>query len=830
MIDDTATRDQAALQTRPAESCFHCGEPLTPGSRFSACIDGVEQPMCCPGCKAVAEVIVGAGHDHFYRVRDGHTPGASSSSPAGGDSAIFDRHEIQQRYVHQLDENTREVSLILEGISCAACSWLIERYLGELPGVLEVRVNYATHHALLRWNPAQAKLGELLAAIDQIGYRAMPSDAGLQRASADRERRGLQRRLAVAGLFGMQVMMLSISLYAGAFSGIDFEFEQLFRWLGMCLTLPVVIYAAAPFFAAAWRDLRRGGIGMDLPVSIAIGVAFAGSVLATLRGSGEVYFDSVVMFVFFLTASRYFESMARHRSAATIERLVQSLPLVTTRLTADGGSGESVPAAALAVGDRVLVRPGETVPADATIVDGHSALDESLLSGESLPVDKGPGEQLFGGSVNRTHPLTAAVSAVGADTVIAEIQRSVERALADKPPLALLADRVAARFVVAVLAIVTGVALWWWLQQPERWFETALAVLIVSCPCALSLATPTAISATLGRMQALGLLVKSGAALESANRVSHVLFDKTGTLTRGEPRLQRIECAPGHSEDACLRLAASLEQHSQHPLARALVEAAETRGEQASRLESVAGGGLRGEIGGREYAIGSADFVTAAAAVEVPPEWLQSIAEQAASAVFLASRERVLSMFVFSDRLRDDAAAVIAALRARGLEVMLLTGDRAAAAAQAARDCGIDEYRAALSPDDKLRAVRGLQSTGARVMMIGDGINDAPVLAAADVSVAMGGATALARVSADIVLMTDRLPAIAEVFEIAARTRRVVLQNLGWALLYNFGAIPAAALGLVAPWLAALGMSASSLVVVSNALRLGRRPTGRDTR
>jgi len=730
--------------------------------------------MCCPGCKAVAETIVGAGHDHFYRVRDGHTPGAAARAPGSGDSSVYDRREIQQQYVHQVDRDTREVSLILEGISCAACSWLIERYLGDLPGVLEVRVNYATHHALLRWNPAQAKLGELLAAIEAIGYRAMPSDPELQQASDRRERRGLQRRLAVAGLCGMQVMMLSISLYAGAFSGIDFEFEQLFRWLGLILTLPVVLYSAAPFFAAAWRDLRRRGIGMDLPVSVAIGAAFGGSVVATVQGSGEVYFDSVVMFVFFLTASRYFESMARQRSAATIERLVQALPLIATRLTAGSEVDESVPAAALEIGDRLLVHPGETVPADATIVEGYSAIDESLLSGESLPVDKGVGDNLFGGSVNRTHPLTVLVTAVGADTVIAEIQRGVERALADKPPLALLADRVAAYFVITVLAIVAGVALWWWLYQPGRWFETALAVLIVSCPCALSLATPTAISAALGRMQALGMLVKSGAALEAANRVTHVVFDKTGTLSHGEPRLLRVVCAPGYERDVCLRLAASLARHSRHPLSQALVKAAGNRFEPTLRAESVAGGGLRGEIGNYAYLIGSSDFVGANGAA-IPPQWTGEIDGEPSSVVYLAGERRAMAMFVFSDRLRADARAVVESLRARGLEVILLTGDRQAAAARAAESCGIDDFRAALSPADKMRAVQALQQGGARVMMVGDGINDAPVLACADVSVAMGGATAMARISADIVLMPNRLQAIPRIFAIAARTRRIVM-------------------------------------------------------
>jgi Cu2+-exporting ATPase len=414
------------------------------------------------------------------------------------------------------------------------------------------------------------------------------------------------------------------------------------------------------------------------------------------------------------------------------------------------------------------------------------------------------------------------VTAVGVDTVIAEIQRSVERALADKPPLARLADLVAARFVGVVLATVAGVALFWWLQQPERWFEIALAVLIVSCPCALSLATPTAISATLGRMQALGMLVRRAAALEAANRLTHVVFDKTGTLTRGEPVLERVECAAGFERAACLQLAASLERHSQHPLARSLVRAAGDACEPALGTESVAGAGLRARIGDCEYFLGSKDFIDTSTAAEIPAQWLADIADEAISAVFLSTAERALAMFVFSDEPRDEARAVVAALRARGLEVVLMTGDRRAAAARVAQACGIDEFHAGLSPEDKMRAVQAMQNEGARVMMVGDGINDAPVLARADVSAAMGGATALARSSADIVLLSSRLEAIAQIFDIAARTRAVVRQNLAWALTYNFGAIPAAALGLVAPWLAALGMSLSSLVVVLNALRLSR--------
>ena len=740
-----------------------------------------------------------------------------------GDADIFDLPEVQRNFVHSAGGDLREASLILEGVTCAACIWLIEQYLGRHPGIHQVTVNYATERALVRWDDSRTTLAEILREIEKIGYRAMPYDAQRQQAAHLRQRRDQQRRLVVAGLFGMQVMMLSISLYAGAWSGIEREFEQFFRWLGLGLTLPVLLYSAAPFFAAAWRDVARRRIAMDLPVSLALGAAFGASAAATLRGSGEVYFDSVVMFVFFLTASRYFEGMARHRSAASIERLAQTMPLAAQRLAGDGQEYETIAAAALAVGDQVLVRPGETVPADGEILQGDTAIDESLLSGESLPLEKHVGDRLFGGSINRANPIRMRVTAVGTDTALAEIQRSIERAQADKPPLARLADRVAARFIALVLLIAGSVAFYWWLQDPDRWFEIALAVLIVSCPCALSLATPTALSATLGRMQSSGLLVRRAAALEDMLHVSHVVFDKTGTLTRGTPELARIECNSGFARDECMRIAACLEHHSEHPFARALVAAAgEARCARAERLENVAGSGLRARMEGRDYVIGSAAFVADNCSEPLPGDWAGAPQGEGGSAVFLARADRVMAMFVFRDELRDDAAETVESLRRRGKRVLLMTGDGEAAAKAIAQAVGVDEFGAALSPDGKTEAVKALQARGARVMMIGDGINDAPVLASADVSIAMGGATALARGSADIVLVANRLQSVLQALDVAARTRRIVWQNMCWALMYNFGAIPAAAMGLVAPWLAAIGMSLSSLVVVLNALRLAR--------
>jgi len=627
----------------------------------------------------------------------------------------------------------------------------------------------------------------------------------------------------VAGLFGMQVMMLSISLYAGAWSGMEESFAQFFRWLSLGLTLPVVAYSALPFFGSALRDLRMKRVSMDLPVSVAIAVAFASSCLATIAGAGEIYFDSVVMFVFFLSASRYFESMARQRCANSVEQLVQSLPLTATPVDRNGEAGAAVPAATLAIGDRVLVRPGETVPADGIVIGGFSALDESLLSGESHPLDKRPGDRLLGGSVNITQPLQMEVGAVGADTVMAEIQRTIERAQADKPPLARLADRVAARFISLVLLIVGAVAVYWWLHDPARWFEIALAVLIVSCPCALSLATPTALSATLGRMQAAGLLVRRAQALESINQVTHVVFDKTGTLTRGHPVLRDSLCAPAHDSAECLAIAAAMEQHSAHPLARALREAAGGSGARdVGAVCSVAGGGLSATIDGRKHVLGSPDYVRAECGAEIPREWAESVAAEAVTAVVLARAGEVMALFTFIDELREDAAATIESLRRRGKSLYLMTGDAEASARQVAQQTGIDHCSAQMTPEQKMEAVRDLQEKGAVVLMIGDGINDAPVLAAADVSIAMAGASSLAKINADIVLLRDSLAHAVGVFDTAARTRRVILQNMGWALLYNFGSIPAAAAGLVAPWLAALGMSLSSLIVVVNAMRLSR--------
>ena len=425
--------------------------------------------MCCYGCQAVANAIIAAGHEHFYRVRTEASPTGNEIVPKIlRETQIYDNESVQADFVQQLSDNSREASLILEGITCAACVWLNEQHIASLEGVLEVQVNYSSRRAWVRWDETRIKLSEILQAIHAIGYQAHPYNPDQQQALQQKERRSQIRRLAIAGLFGMQVMIVSISLYAGAWSGMERNFENLFRWLSLGLTLPVLFFSASIFFRSAWYDLLNRRVSMDVPVSLGIGIAFLSSVTATIRGVGEIYFDSVVMFTFLLLVSRYFEWMVRQRSTESVERLAHALPLMANRLEGAGGTEEVVAAALLKVGDVVLIRPGETIPADGEVLEGESSVDESLLNGESRPLRKRVGDQLVGGSINIESPLQAGVLSVGSDTVLASIYGMIERAQADKPPIAQLADRIASRFILAILTVAALVASYWWFQSSEH--------------------------------------------------------------------------------------------------------------------------------------------------------------------------------------------------------------------------------------------------------------------------------------------------------------------------------------------------------------------------
>lgn len=793
--------------TNTATHCYHCGESLPPGVSISVPLDGAERAMCCYGCAAVAELVAQTGLTDFYRYR---TAPAMKPVTADTEWQVFDRAEARKRFTRANADGSAETDIVLEGINCAACAWLIEHSLAPVPGVLEASVNPATGRARLRWDDAQTGLGSLLTRIAALGYRPHPVAGGM----ADihqAERRTALKRLAVAGLGMMQVMMYAVALYAGSFQGMDAHLAQFLRLVSLLVATPVVFYAGKPFFVSAWRDLAHRQTGMDVPVSIAIGSAYLASVWATLSGRGEVYFDSAVMFVFFLSLGRYAEMLARHRAGAVTDALVRMHPATATRLDADG-TATTVTVAELESGDVVQVRHGEQVPADGRILRGEGRMDESMLTGEPEPVRRGHDSRVYAASLNQGGPIEVAVERIGGETLVSAIGRLMSRAQAERPPVAQMADRAARWFVAVLLVLAALIGSYWYFAAPEEAFRITLAVLVVTCPCALSLATPAAITAATGALARAGLLVTRGSALEILARTNSVLFDKTGTLTRGRPGIVSVQILrEGMSEDRARTIAAALERDSEHPLALAFREhQAQTL--SATDIEFHTGRGIEGTVDGTRWRIGTPTFCAEFHGQPIRHD----------AGVVLADADGKVVRFTLEDPLRAEAQDTVRALADAGLMVAVASGDAPLSVAATCSRLNIGECRARLAPEDKLAWLRDLQATGKHVAVVGDGVNDAPVLAGADVGIAMGSGSALAQTSADVIVLNERLESLPVALATAKKTVRVIRTNLAWAVGYNLIAIPLAASGMLAPWMAAVGMSASSLIVVLNALRAGR--------
>ena len=796
-----------------AERCFHCALPIPANCDIRVEIGGEQRPVCCPGCKAVAALIRDAGLERYYDSRETPEPGAVRPPEEAGEWQVFDRDDMLAAFSTRQGDRA-EASVYVGGMYCAACSWLIDSTLSTMPGVASADINPVTHRLRVTWKPAAIGLGGILAALASLGYRPQP----LAPDSIERPERGEQRaalkRLLVASLGMMQVMMFAVALYSGEFQGIDAKMERFLRLVSFIVTTPVVFYSARPFFAGAVRGVRARRPGMDLPVSIAIGSAYAASVYATYTNGPAVWYDSVTMFVFFLTVARYLEMQARHRSIDRSTALSSLLPNLATRI--DGDARQSVAVSQLVAGDRVLVRAGESFPADGAIVDGISTVDESLLTGESAPRQKAIGDAVVAGSINLDSVVEIHVEKTGVDTTLGTIGRLSERARYARPAFVHLADRIASYIVVAILMIAAVVATTWYFIDAERAFVITLSVLVVTCPCALALATPAAFAAAGSRLADLHLLVTNGDAIETLSKATHVVFDKTGTLTRGAPEITRTTVQDQHfNERDCLQIAAALELASTHPIARAFVKHETTL--QASDLAISVGAGVEGVVDGRHWKLGSAEFVTG-----IPAPLRHAADDVAVTQVFLGSHDRVAAVFEVDDALRDDAHNTLILIEKIGLSVSLVSGDREVAVNRIAATLGIGDARSGCSPDDKLATIRALQQAGEVVVMVGDGINDAPVLAGADASIAPSHAASLAQSSADILMLGNSLQPIVTALRASRQTMRVVRQNLGWAIVYNLAAVPLAATGFVPPWLAAIGMSASSLIVVLNALRLSR--------
>ena len=954
-------------------ACHHCGAPLGPESSRIV-VSGREVRVCGDPCRTAVETIADAGLDAWYGLRThSDAQGAATADPRHRTEleawrvpeveASLLRHDTHDA-LHTstgfgLGTTPTAVTLTVEGMRCAGCAWLVERLLASVPGVSTATVDFPLRRAEVRFDTRTTRLHTLLETLAKTGYRATPYTVHTEEAAIESERRARIRGLGISALFGMQVMLLSIALYASEwYGGMEAGFEQLFRWLAMMLTVPVLAWPGGTFFTGAGAALRNRHLTMDVPVALGLTIAFGGSAFATVTGEGEIWFDSVVMFVTLLSAARYLELLARRRATATIRALARSAPLVATRVRSGGTDGdtasqagrdatchgstgddsgaartgdvgdtasdgsnrdhpgtERIPAAALRPGDRVRVRPGEVVPADGTIRSGHSAFDESLLTGESNPVARSAGARVLAGSVNGSGVVEVEVTGAGDEAVLGGVLRRAEQAARERPVIAQLADRAAAWFIGAVLVLATGVAVAWLLHDPSRMIPVLVSVLVVTCPCALSLATPAAMTAALGALARAGLIATRANAVERLALATHCLADKTGTLTEGRFRLQSVTAFAGTSESRCLALVATLERYATHPAAAALIQAADegrsevgvdddagsggeaelgdeavledetglrgkggpgseagigVNGEPGVRVEVGRGGdhaggeralehvvepathtgGVTGRIDGVRYAVGSPEFVTRICGPGTPATGpsVPGADEAGAGAtsagtgrpapnipgadethpagthVHLARDGALLARFVLADTLRADAPALVDGLRRRGIETTIASGDSAAAVERAARELGVAHHLAGLSPEDKLDEAARLAAGGERVLMLGDGVNDTPALAGAHVSVAMGRGAAAAAARADAVLIGDDPGRLLAALDIARHARRIVKQNLAWALGYNLVALPLAATGAVPPWAAAIGMSLSSLAVAGNALRLGRTP------
>ena len=791
--------------------CFHCGEPVSTGSDFTLEIKGIAQPMCCPGCQAVAQTILECGLASYYEHRT--APGIKGELVPSELAALthYDLAEVQQEFVTETG-TLREIQLSVEGLTCAACAWLIERHLMGLAGLHYVNVNTTTHRARIKWDPDRLSLSDILKGFAKIGYRAYPFQTHSQEALYAREVRSYMFRMALAGLGSMQVMMCAVALYMDFFISVEEEFMIYFKWISLLLSTPIMIYSAQPFYAGAWRSLRQGHLSMDVSVSLALIGAFVASIWATVFNTGEVYYDSITMFVFFLLLGRLLELRARRKASESSSNLARLVPIMATRIDADGE--HEVAAKTLRVGDRVRVLAGATLPADGIITLGQASLNEAMLTGEQLPLLKQAGDPVFAGTISTDAPLEIRVNHPIEESRLAQIMRLQDSALDDKPAIAQLADVLSRHFILVLLLIAAAVWTFWHFHAPERAFWVTLSVLVATCPCALSLATPTALTSATAHLTRSGILLRRGHVLDVLTRANRIVMDKTGTLTTGNISLVGVQPLAELGEDECLAIARALEAYSEHPIARAF----RSKGADdavllaASGVTPVIGHGIEGRIAGKHYRIGSA-------------RWLGLSDKQNAAqglAIYLADETRPLARFTLADTVRADAGALIQAFKASGLQTTILTGDSSPQADTVARELGVDELVKGVTPDGKLAYLKARETAGDISIMVGDGINDAPVLAGAHASFAMAGGTDLAKNSADAILLADDLSRLLTARTLALRTRRIIQENFAWSIGYNLLVLPLAASGWLPPYLAAAGMSLSSLIVVTNSMRLNR--------
>ncbi|UPW20541.1 cadmium-translocating P-type ATPase [Agarivorans sp. TSD2052] len=788
--------------------CFHCNEQIPSGFVLDVTILGQAQAMCCQGCAAVAKTIIDSGLDDYYKHRTAAAPSAQDLVP---DELLkmleYDDDNVQLEFVAQ-SEGNKEVLLSIEGISCAACAWLIEKQLSHIGGVNKIHVNSTTQRATLNWNDQQTKLSQLLSEVQKLGYKATPFQTDKQEELDRKLYRSHLLKLGVAGLATMQVMMFAIALYGDLFDEMEVIYRDYFRWVSLIMATPVLLFSAQPFYFGAYRSLKAKTLNMDVPVSIALLGAYSASLYATVKGTGEVYFESVSMFTFLLLLGRLLELRARRKASETSSNMLKLVPKLAQRLEEDGRQTK-IAASQLKEGDVIVILPGETAPADGQVCFGESDFDESSLTGESLPVKKLFADTVFAGTINHEQTIHLSVQAVSQNTFIANILRLQEQAQSEKPKIATIADHIARYFVFGLLLIAALTYGFWHYYSPEDAFWITLAVLVATCPCALSLATPAALTAATHNLSKNGLLVKRGHVLESLAKLSAVISDKTGTLTEGKLQINSVTTMGNDSEQQILNFAAALERQSSHPIAQAF---AKFRLNNASEIKHHTGLGLEGRINGNHFLLGKASFCQQAAVEQ--PGMLELV---------MLKNEQLVARIYLSDTLKSDAKQFADGLAQRNISLSMLTGDDSAQVPFIAEQLNITEVISGALPQDKLAALKRKVQGNPHIVMLGDGVNDGPVLAAAPLSIAMGLGTDIAKSSADAVLLGSKLSTLLAAIDLAKLTRKIIAQNLAWALGYNALILPLAVAGIVTPYMAAIGMSLSSLAVLTNSLRLNKQ-------
>lgn len=816
--------DNSAATTNLNEPlCFHCGEPSEVPAMFMSTIEGKEQPMCCAGCKAVADLIVESGMTDFYSQRT-HYAETPPEQLLGLDYESYDFSAISAPNSDSRPQDTQTVQLLIGGMTCAACSWLIERQALKTDGVKAARVSLSESTLNVELD-SSAPITALMQSVANLGYRVQPFQSSERTKLLAQENNLMLRRLAVAGLGMMQVGMFAIALHAGAMQGMEPEYQQLMRWVSLPIAVFVALYSGGGFFRSAWSHLKRGAVVMDLPISIALGLALSASIYATMTASGEVYFDSVVMFVFFLLVARYFEHRSRFASSVTLQKIQDTLPRIAHRLV--GNTTEHCSIRDLAHGDRIRIFAGDTIPLDGIVVSGDSDIDESTFTGESVPRAVQPTDPVFAGTLNIKQTIDLKVTSDTDTTKLKALENAISYAETQKPKIAHLADRIAGIFILGVLTIAGATAYYWWQNQPDNAFWIALSVLVVSCPCALGLATPAALTTAAQSLRQLGAIIRGDNAIEQLSQIDTVIFDKTGTLTDGKFKCVKTLTYGSLSPSNYFALAQALQAHSAHPIASAFSGAikfehldhslkrtintlVEPDSEHLPKREAQ---GLSFEYLDQHIRIGNYEFLAQAC---LPMSW----PTEALHWIGLSVDNVVVALFGLQDELRPDAKAIVRYYHSAGIRTILLTGDASRHARSLATELPFDDCGFGLTPEQKLAYISDLQSQSQRVLMVGDGINDAAALAQANAGIAVSQATDLTRAKADIVVTDSDLEPIKLAHILALRTRTVIKQNLLWALSYNIVAIPLACLGHIPPWLAALGMSFSSLIVVFNSLRL----------